>query len=99
MPSDPEIIAISSERMSPKRFSVTSTSKDPGRRMSCMAALSTYMWDSSTSGNSLAISITVSRQRTEEARTFALSTDRSFLRRPMAAMKATRAIRWISDFL
>ena len=41
MPREPEIIAISSERMSPKRFSVTSTSKESGRFTSCIAALST----------------------------------------------------------
>ena len=41
MPSEPAIMAISSLRMSPKRFSVTSTSKLRGALMSCMAALST----------------------------------------------------------
>ena len=39
--ADPEIIAISSERMSPNRFSVTRTSKESGRLTSCIAALST----------------------------------------------------------
>ena len=41
MPSDPEIMAISSERISPKRLPVTMTSNEPGCLMSCMAALST----------------------------------------------------------
>ena len=41
IPIDPVIIAASSERMSPKRFSVTMTSKSAGRATSCIAALST----------------------------------------------------------
>ncbi len=41
MPSEPVSIAASSLRMSPKRFSVTITSKDDGLATSCMAALST----------------------------------------------------------
>jgi two-component system, cell cycle sensor histidine kinase and response regulator CckA len=44
MPSEPQITAISSERMSPNMFSVKSTSNWFGSRASCMAALSTYMW-------------------------------------------------------
>ena len=67
--------------------------------MSCIAALSTYMWESSTSGNSFAISIIVSRHSTEEARTFALSTESRRLSRPIAAVNATRAMRSISLFL
>ena len=39
-----------SDRMSPNRLSVTVTSNCLGARTSCMAALSTYMWLSSTSG-------------------------------------------------
>lgn len=50
MPSDPVSMAPASERMSPKMFPVTITSKNLGCRISCIAALSTYMWDSSTSG-------------------------------------------------
>ena len=99
MPSEPEIIAISSERMSPKRFSVTSTSKDPGRRINCIAALSTYMCESCTSGNSREISITVSRHSTDDASTLALSTESSCFLRPIAAVNATRAMRSISLFL
>ena len=40
---EPEMQLASSVRMSPKVFSVTSTSKNLGQRMSCMAALSTNM--------------------------------------------------------
>jgi hypothetical protein len=64
-----------------------------------MAALSTYMWESSTSGNSFAISMTVSRHSTDDASTLALSTESRRFLRPIAAVKATRAMRWISLFL
>ena len=48
MPSEPVSIAASSLRMSPKRFSVTITSKLVGPETSCMAALSTSRCSSST---------------------------------------------------
>ena len=64
----------SSLRMSPKVFSVTMTSKALGLRISCIAQLSTYRCDSSTSGYSFATSVTTSRQSWEVARMFALST-------------------------
>ena len=54
IPSDPVSIADSSLRMSPNRFSVTITSKSAGRETSCMAALSTSRWSSSTSSYSAA---------------------------------------------
>ena len=50
IPIEPVIIAASSERMSPNRFSVMITSKSAGRLTSCMAALSTSMCSSATSG-------------------------------------------------
>ena len=50
IPRDPQITAISSERMSPNMFSVKNTSNWLGSRASCMAALSTYMCDRATSG-------------------------------------------------
>ena len=50
MPSDPVMTEASSERMSPKMLPVRMTSNCEGSRTSCMAALSTYMWLSSTSG-------------------------------------------------
>ena len=45
-----DIMQGGGERMSPKRFSVTMTSNWLGSRTICMAALSTYIWRSSTSG-------------------------------------------------
>ena len=50
IPSEPVSIAASSLRMSPNRFSVRITSKSRGPETSCIAALSTSMWSSSTSG-------------------------------------------------
>ena len=49
-PIEPAIIAASSERMSPNMFSVRITSKSAGRATSCIAALSTSMCSSCTSG-------------------------------------------------
>ena len=99
MPRLPQIMAISSLRISPNKFSVTMTSKLRGALMSCMAALSTYRWASVTSGYSLAISIMVSRQSTEFVRTLALSTLVTCLLRSCAALKATCPMRAISLFL
>ena len=99
MPSEPQIMAISSVRMSPKVFSVTMTSNCFGLRTSCMAALSTYMCVSSTSGYSGAMAFMTSRHMTEEVSTLALSTLHSLRRRPRAASKATRAMRSTSLFL
>ena len=50
MPIEPVSIAASSERMSPNMLPVTTTSNFFGARTSCIAALSTYMWSSATSG-------------------------------------------------
>jgi hypothetical protein len=50
MPMEPVSIAAQSDRMSPNMLVVTMTSNCFGARTSCMAALSTYMWLSSTSG-------------------------------------------------
>ncbi len=50
MPMEPVSMAAQSERMSPNMLVVTMTSNCFGARTSCMAALSTYMWLSSTSG-------------------------------------------------
>src|SRR5512144_3323700 len=85
MPSEPVSMAASSERMSPNMFSHRMTSNCFGHLTSCMAALSTYMWDSSTSGYSLAMPMTTSRQSTEEERTLALSMEQTFLPRLRAA--------------
>ena len=50
MPIEPVSIAASSDRMSPNMLPVTTTSSFFGAFTSCIAALSTYMWSSSTSG-------------------------------------------------
>jgi len=50
MPSEPVIIAASSESTSPNKLSVTMTSNCFGLRMSCMAQLSARMCSSVTSG-------------------------------------------------
>ncbi len=43
MPSEPVSMEASSDRMSPKMLPVTIVSKALGLRISCMAALSTYL--------------------------------------------------------
>ena len=50
IPRLPVSIAAASDSRSPNRLSVTITSNCLGARTNCMAALSTYMWLSSTSG-------------------------------------------------
>ena len=52
MPRLPASTAASSDRMSPNRFSVTSTSNDAGRRTRSIAHESTSWWSTSTSGYS-----------------------------------------------
>src|SRR5690606_22858039 len=74
MPMEAVSMAASSDRMSPNRLPVTMTSNALGARTSCMAALSTYMCESSTFGYSRATSMTMSRQNCEVSRTLALST-------------------------
>ena len=96
MPMEPMIWLASSERMSPKRFSVTITSNWLGSRTICMAALSTYIWRSSTSGYSSATAVTVFRHRREVSSTLALSMEVTRLRRFRAIWKATWATRRIS---
>ncbi len=58
---------------------VTMTSNCFGLRTSCIAALSTYMCDSATSGYSAASALTVSRHRMLVSSTLALSTEHSRL--------------------
>ena len=69
MPSDPLMTLASSVRMSPNMFSVTITSKWVGWRMICIAALSTNMKSSSTSGYWGASCWAISRQKREVSRT------------------------------
>ena len=92
-PIEPTHIEARSERMSPNRLPVTTTSNCPGFLTSCIAALSTYMWLSATSGYSAASSITTSRQTCEVSSTLALSTEQSLPARPCAALKPTWAMR------
>ena len=96
MPMEPVMTEASSDKMSPKMLEVTITSNCLGPRTSCMAALSTYIWDSSTSGYSAASRVTVFRHRRLLSSTLALSTLHRRLSRFLAASKATRAIRSIS---
>ena len=83
-PSEPASIDASSVRMSPNMFSVTITSKLDGLRIRCIAAESTSMCSSSTSGNSArSTDSTVVRHRREVSSTLALSTDTMRLRRAL----------------
>ena len=99
IPIDPVNIDASSDRMSPNMFPVRITSNCFGARTSCIAALSTYMCDSSTSRYSLPTSITTSRHTILVSSTFALSTEQSFRPRFLAIPNATCAMRLISDSL
>ncbi|SPU93566.1 Uncharacterised protein [Burkholderia multivorans] len=72
---------------------VTITSNCFGAFASCIAALSTYMCDSSTSAYSFDTSIMMSRQNCDVSSTFDLSTDSSFFARFCAAWNATCAMR------
>ena len=74
MPMEPPSIEASSDRMSPKMLPVTITSNCLGRLTSCMAALSTYMWVSATSGYCGARPVITSRHSREVSSTFSLST-------------------------
>ncbi len=96
MPIEPVSIAAASDRMSPNMLPVTITSKRLGALTSCMAALSTYMWSSFTSGYSACTSVTTSFQNWKVSSTLALSTLVRCLLRFLAASKATRAMRSIS---
>ena len=73
---------------------VTITSNCFGARTSCIAALSTYMWSSSTSGYSACTSVTTSRQNWKVSSTLALSTLVSLL-----AALARRLERDVGDAL
>ena len=90
-PRPPVIAAARSERMSPNMFSVTSTSNCSGAIASCIAALSTSMCSTCTSGYSGASSSTTRRHMRDVSSTFALSTDVS--RPPRACASAERSPR------
>ncbi len=99
MPIEPVSIAASSLRMSPNRLPVTITSNCLGALTSCIAALSTYMCSSSTSGYCACTPLTTSFQNWKVSSTLALSTLVTFLRRFLAAWNATCAMRSISGRL
>src|SRR5580704_9658270 len=99
MPIDPVNMAASSERMSPNMLPVTTTSNAFGALTNCMAALSTYMCDNSTSAYSFDTSIITSRQNCDVSSTLALSTLVSFFARFCAAWNATCAMRRTSGSL
>ncbi len=63
MPIEPVSMAASSDRIIPNRLPVTTTSNSLGARTNCIAALSIYICDSSTSGYSRATEIMMSRQK------------------------------------
>uniref|UniRef100_A0A2P2MW05 3-isopropylmalate dehydrogenase n=1 Tax=Rhizophora mucronata TaxID=61149 RepID=A0A2P2MW05_RHIMU len=83
--------------MSPNILFVTIVSNCFGLRTSCMAALSTYMCESSTLGYSEAMAITLFLQNIDASKTLALSTEQSFPLRFLAVSNATRAIRSTSE--
>ena len=85
--------AARSLRMSPNMFSVTMTSNRSGAVASCIAALSTSMCSTLTSGNSGATSLTTRLHIRDVSSTFALSMDVSALRRVRASAKARRTTR------
>ena len=95
-PREPASTLASSDRMSPNRFSVTSTSNSAGRFTRSIAHESTSWWLSSTSGKSAATSSATCRHSRDVARTFALSTLVTRLRRVRASSNASRTIRAIS---
>ena len=92
-PSEPATTAASSLRMSPKRLSVTTTSKSVGAIARRMANASTYMWCSVTSGYSRPTAVTACRHTRDVSSTLALSTEVTRNRRDRAVSKATRATR------
>ena len=92
-PRPPVTAAARSLRMSPNMFSVTITSNCSGVVAICIAALSTSMCSTLTSGNSGAISFTTRRHIRDVSRTFALSMDVSAPRRDCARANALRATR------
>ncbi len=79
MPIDPVIMLASSESMSPNMLLVAMTSNWRGFFTSCIAALSTYMKESSMQGQRGAIAWAVSRHSRDDSRILALSTGRAFL--------------------
>ncbi len=97
IPRLPVSIEARSDSRSPKMLLVTMTSNWRGLRTSCMAQLSAYICDSSTSANSRSRkAVTVWRQNRPLRITLAFSTLVTRFFRLRASSKATRATRSIS---
>ena len=91
MPMEPVSIDASSDRMSPNMLPVTITSNCLGALTSCMAALSTSMWDSSTSGSPCHFDHHhVAPELGAFQHVHLVSLEQTFLSRFCAAWKATR---------
>ena len=97
IPIEPVSIDARSDRMSPNMLEVTMTSNCFGARTSCIAALSTYMWLSSTSPCRSATLVATSRHSSLASSTLALSTEQTRRLRRRAASNATRHTRSISS--
>ncbi len=87
-PRPPLVPAATSERMSPKVFSVTIVENRTGSWTISRPAVSTRTCSSRTSGYSGASPVTTSRQRRDVSMTFALSTDASRPRRVSRQLEA-----------
>ena len=61
-PIEPTKAAAASLKMSPNMLEVSITSNWEGRKVSCMAVLSTYMCSSFTEENTVLIAVTLRRQ-------------------------------------
>src|SRR6266852_7593985 len=96
-PMEPARAAAASLKMSPNILVVSMTSNCEGRRVSCMAALSTYMCSRRMPGYAALIAVTVVRQSCELASTLALSTEHRRRERLSARANAKVAMRSISD--
>ena len=96
-PSVPDRTLDSSDKISPKRFSVTITSNLAGFVIISMAAESTNWCSKVTSGKSCATSSATLRQSFDVARTFCLSILVTIFLRLPAISKALRMIRFTSS--
>src|SRR3954451_3022776 len=83
-------------RISPNMLVVSTTSNCDGFNVNCIAALSTYMCSSRTSGYASPMEVTVLRHNCELARTLALSTEHTRRDRLSARVNANVVMRSIS---
>ena len=96
IPIEPVIIDASSDIISPNMLLVTITSNWEGSFINCIATLSTYIYDNSTSGYSFDNSFKIFLHNLELSRTLALSTQVNFLFLIIAVSKAFLPILLIS---